>query len=88
MTILQNMSVCTNHTSEYELTVRNCTTAIEIDANATKAFYHRAVAYQRQEEFNSALVDIKAAIKLAPNDANLRAIHETIKKEKAEKENK
>ena len=42
VTILQNMSVCTNNREEYRDTIKNCTKAIEIDQNAFKAFYLRS----------------------------------------------
>ena len=85
MTILQNLSVCTNNTSDWRETIINTTKAIEIDAQAVKAYYLRSVARQKQNEFDNAMADIKAAIKLAPQDTKLRQQFEAIKKEKASK---
>ena len=45
VTILQNMSVCTNNSEDYRETILNCTKAVEIDPNATKAFYLRSIAH-------------------------------------------
>ena len=86
--ILQNMSVCTNNTEDYRETIVNCTKAIEIDANATKALYLRSVAHMKSGDLDEAMADIKAAIKIAPTDGNLRNQFEAIKKEKASKAQK
>lgn len=82
------MSVCTNNTEDYRDTIRNCTKAQEVDANATKAIYLRSVAHMKLGDLDEAMADIKAAIKLSPADGNLRTQFETIKKEKASKASK
>ena len=41
---LQNMSVCTNNTENYQDSVKNCTKAVELDDKAFKALYLRSVA--------------------------------------------
>ena len=82
------MSVCTNNSEDYRDTIKNCTKAIEIDQSATKAFYLRSIAHQKVNEMDNAIADIKAAIRLSPQDTNLRAQFETIKKEKAQKAQK
>ena len=60
------MSVCTNNTGDYRHTIQNCTKALEVDANATKALYLRSVAYMKIGELADAMNDIKSAIKIAP----------------------
>ena len=72
VTILQNMSVCTNNSEDYLETIKNCTKAIEIDSNATKAFYLRSIAHQKVDEIEKAMADIRAAILISPQDTNLR----------------
>ena len=76
---MQNMSVCTNNSEDYIETIQNCTKAVEIDPNATKAFYLRSIAHQKVDELEKAAADIKAAIRLSPQDTNLRAQFESIK---------
>lgn len=88
VTILQNMSVCTNNTEDWRDTIMNCTKAIEIDTNAKKAFYLRSVARVKVNELDEALNDCKAAIKLDAADTTLRAHFESIKREKASKAKK
>jgi tetratricopeptide (TPR) repeat protein len=82
------MSVCTNNTEDFRETVMNCSKANEIDPTATKALYLRSVAHVKLNELDEAMADIKAAIKLAPSDGNLRAHFELIKKERADKAKK
>ena len=82
-TILQNMSVCTNNTGDFKLSIANCTKAVEIDANASKAFYLRSVAHSKLNQWDEALKDIVAAIKISPNDKNLRNHHAAVKDGKA-----
>ena len=77
------MSVCTNNTGDFRHTIQNCTKAVEIDGQATKALYLRSVAHMKVGELAEAMDDIKTAIKIAPADGNLRAQFEAIKKEKA-----
>ena len=88
VTILQNMSVCTNNTEDWRETIVNCGKAIKIDPNAKKAYYLKSVAHTKVNEHDNAMTDIVAAIKLDPADTALRAQHETIKKEKASKNKK
>lgn len=66
------MSVCTNSTEDFRDTITNCAKAITIDASAVKAHFLRSVAYQKQNDLDNAMADIKAAIKLAPQDTKLR----------------
>jgi tetratricopeptide (TPR) repeat protein len=66
------MSVALNSKKEYGLTLHACNKAIEIDATAVKAWYLRSVAYGNMNNFESAISDMKEAIKLSPQDKKLR----------------
>ena len=88
VTILQNMSVCTNNTEDWRDTITNTTKAIEIDPLAKKAFYLRSVARVKVNELDEAIADVKSAIRLDPADTTLRAQFEAIKREKASKAKK
>lgn len=59
-----------------------CTRALKIDEKAVKALYIRSQAYLSNVDLHLAMEDIKAAIKLSPNDKNFRAHFEKIKKQK------
>lgn len=43
-TVLLNIALVCNKTSDYRDTLINCTKALDIDANTTKAYYLRAQA--------------------------------------------
>ena len=60
------MSVMMNKTGDYKETIRHCTKAIEIDSKAIKALFLRSFAYEKVQNFDEALEDVKAAIRLAP----------------------
>ena len=87
-TILQNMSVCTNNTGYYKGTVEQCSQALELDSQAQKALYLRSVAYSKLLHWEESLADIVAAIKLSPNDKNLRQHHAAVKDGMAKAKNK
>lgn len=79
--LLQNIATVCNKSGDYRQAVRNATDAINGDAQAMKAFYQRSIANLHLHYFGDALEDCKAAIKLNPQEASLRAHYEHIKKE-------
>jgi peptidylprolyl isomerase len=79
VTCFQNMSVSLNNLNEHKEAIEMCTLAIERDPKATKAFYQRHIAYMKLKNYDDALTDIKAAIKLSPQDKKFREDLETIK---------
>lgn len=52
--LLQNMSVCTNNTEDWRDSIKQCTKALDIDANAKKALYLRSIAYAKVNELDKA----------------------------------
>ena len=76
--VLQNMSVCTNNTSDFKDTILQCSKAIKIDATATKAWYLRSVANLKLNNFDEAATDCKMAVTLNPSDVNLRNHYKAI----------
>ena len=85
--LYQNVSIAFNKTERFRMAVKKCTNALQIDENAVKALYIRSQAYFGLKQFEEATADIKAAIKLSPQDKNFRALFDKIKKAKVE-ENK
>jgi len=75
--------MCTNVLGRYEETLENCTTAISLNPNALKAFYHRSVANLKLKNFDDALADARKANQIDPKNGAAREIYETIRKEKA-----
>jgi len=49
-----------------------CSRALAVDENAVKAHYYRSVAYTKTKQLDEATQDLKAAIKLSPQDKKLR----------------
>lgn len=78
--MLQNCSVATNNTGDYNTSIVNCTEALRIDPNSAKAMYLRAIALKKTHNYSDAKKDIVAAIKLSPKDKNLRSEYDEIKK--------
>ena len=72
----------TNNTGDYKETLINCSKVIDIDDKTTKAYFLRSKANLKLHNYDEAIDDIKAAIKLSPSDKNLRDEFENIKKER------
>lgn len=81
-TLLVNVCVVCNNTSDYKQTLICATKALDIDEKNSKAFYLRSAANYKLHNYDEATADIKEAIKLSPNDKKLREEFENIKKEK------
>lgn len=82
VTLYQNLSVALNFSGDYKETISMCSLALQIDEKAVKALYLRGIAHMKTQSFDEAGDDIKAAIKLNPQDKKLRAEFETLKTEK------
>ena len=80
-----NLSVSTNNLGRFNETIHNCTKALMIDSQAVKAYYLRAIANSKTNNFEEAIEDIKTAIKLNPGDKALRDEFENIKALKQKK---
>ena len=74
------MSLANNKLGNFKMAIQGCTKALAIDDKAVKALYIRSQAHQSEKDLQEAMNDIKAAIKLSPNDKTFRALFEKIKK--------
>lgn len=83
VTLYQNLSLVLNMSGDYKDTIHNCCLALALDDKAVKALFHRSVAYRNIKQYDEAMEDIKAAIKLSPQDKKLRTEYETLKSEKS-----
>ena len=61
-----------NSCNEYRESIRQTTLALELDPTAVKALYIRCQANRLSKNYDESVADIKAAIKLQPNDKKLR----------------
>jgi len=78
----QNLSVCLNKTGDYKDVILNCTLAIGVNPEAVKAFYQRYLAHLKMKNFEEAMLDIKAAIRISPKEKKFRDDFEMLKAEK------
>ncbi|KAL8424798.1 hypothetical protein Efla_001012 [Eimeria flavescens] len=65
----------------------SCDAALQLDAQCVKAFYRRAVANERLKEYDSGLADVRKALQIVPDDADVLKLKERLEARiKAEKE--
>lgn len=74
--VYANMSACQAKYSHHEFVVANCTSALLIEPNNLKALYRRAQALLCLKDFDQALEDVHAALKIEPDN---RALHKLMK---------
>ena len=82
ITCYQNLSVALNSLGDYKDTIIQCTEALKVDEKASKALYLRGIAHMKMKNFDEATEDLKAAIKISPQDKKLRTEFENLKNEK------
>ncbi|XP_019390083.1 PREDICTED: peptidyl-prolyl cis-trans isomerase D isoform X1 [Crocodylus porosus] len=68
LTCILNVAACKLKQSDWQGTIENCSEALAIDPENTKALYRRAQAWQGIKDFDQALADIKKAQEIAPED--------------------
>ena len=67
------MSLASMKLGRSKIAIDMCSKALIIDDKAVKALYIRSQAYQAAKDLQSSIDDIKAAIKISPNDKTFRA---------------
>jgi len=82
--LFTNMAMASNKTEDFEHCINSCSRALDIDGTHVKALYLRAQAFLATKNYDRALMDTKAGIKLSPNDTNLRALWDKVKIAKKE----
>jgi len=65
--IYTNRAACYHQLYDPKKTAEDCTAALKLNPNQTKALIRRAQAYQSLEKYQEALKDFEAALILAPN---------------------
>jgi len=76
--IMANRAACymTNTTQNYHEAIVDCTNALEINPNYTKALLRRGQAYEALEKYKLALQDMKQVLQLDPtNEVASQAAH-------------
>jgi len=78
--ITLNISLMHFKLKDYENASNMAGQVIEVDPSNPKAYYRRSQAYSAMGNHQGALTDLKTAIKISPQDKNLRADFEKEKK--------
>ncbi|CAI2371110.1 unnamed protein product [Moneuplotes crassus] len=79
-----NIATVLKKMEKWSEVIKSTTAALEIDEHNVKALFFRAIASRNIKDFDTAVNDIKTAIKASPKDKALRKEYEIIKKEKKE----
>ena len=75
----QNLCLVLNKQGNYKETIEFSTRIIEREPTADKALYHRYTANLKLKQYDDAMQDLKAVIKIHPQDKNYRAEFEKLK---------
>ena len=81
---LLNLAACQLKTQDYSDAILSCHKALDIDTKNVKALFRRAQAYSRTADWENAKADLMEAIKLAPNNKDLRNELDLLKKNMSE----
>ncbi|KAJ7326853.1 hypothetical protein JRQ81_016612 [Phrynocephalus forsythii] len=68
LTCYLNIAACKLKLSEWEGAIENCTEALALDPENTKALYRRAQAWEASKDYDQALADLHKAQGIAPQD--------------------
>ena len=82
---MQNLALVASKTGDHKESVKHASKAIAINEKALKALYLRSQAYDKLNQFDEALDDIKACIRLAPNEKLYRDFFEKVKENRKTK---
>jgi len=87
--IYTNRAACYHQLYDPKKTAEDCSSALKLNPNQTKALIRRAQAYESLERYQDALKDFEAALILAPNaDVAIKGatrIRSALRKETKEK---
>jgi|TARA_B110001450_G_C17328067_1_gene362266 tetratricopeptide (TPR) repeat protein len=72
VTTHQNMAMSLNALEKYDEAVFHCEHAIIVNEKSAKAHFIKSQAFEKQQEYEKALISIKKAIVISPNDRKLR----------------
>ncbi|XP_028658489.2 peptidyl-prolyl cis-trans isomerase D [Erpetoichthys calabaricus] len=79
LSCILNVAACKLKLQQWQEAIDSCTEALTLDHSNTKALYRRAQAWQGIKEYDKALVDLKKAQEINPED---KAVHNEMLKVK------
>uniref|UniRef100_UPI00398F1F87 peptidyl-prolyl cis-trans isomerase D n=1 Tax=Pristiophorus japonicus TaxID=55135 RepID=UPI00398F1F87 len=84
-----NIAACKLKQSDWTAAIESCDEALDINQSNTKALYRRAQAWQAKKDYSQALIDLKKAQEITPEDKAINSEILRVKqkiKEQKEKE--
>ncbi|XP_059371998.1 peptidyl-prolyl cis-trans isomerase D [Carassius carassius] len=91
LSCILNTAACKLKLNLWQEAIESCDEALELNQKNTKALFRRAQAWQGLKEFNKAMIDLKKAQEIAPDDKaignEMLKVKQQVKEEK-EKEKK
>jgi tetratricopeptide (TPR) repeat protein len=89
LTLYLNLASCYLKMENYDMALRNCNDALEIDPKSVKALFRRSAAYEAKKDLDNALADIKQCQQLSEvEDKLISKASERVKKEIAKQKDK
>ncbi|XP_060741289.1 peptidyl-prolyl cis-trans isomerase D [Tachysurus vachellii] len=86
LSCILNTAACKLKLQQWQEAVESCNEALEVNQNLAKALFRRAQAWQGLKEFSKAMIDLKKAQEIAPEDKAIA--NEMLKvKQKVKEEN-
>ncbi|KAF1330759.1 Hsp70-like protein, partial [Globisporangium splendens] len=79
LSLYLNLAQCYLKMESWGKAIANCKDALVIDPQNAKALYRRALAYEKEKNIDLAVADVKAALKVAPEDKAIAKLDERLK---------
>lgn len=80
LSIYLNLAMSWLKLEKYERSIENATKALEIDAKSAKALYRRASGLEKLKKYDDAFRDVKAVLKIKPEDKSSLKLQSRIAK--------
>ena len=80
LSIYLNLAMSWLKLEKYERSIENASKALEIDAKSAKALYRRASGYEKLKNYDKAFKDVKAVLKIKPEDKSSLKLQSRIMK--------
>ena len=85
-TLYANCALCFLKKGQYPNCIKSCKNANEFDAGNAKVYYRMALAYKAENDFDRSQDNFKEAIRLDPQNAQLRTEYKQLLETKNKKE--
>lgn len=79
LSLYLNLAQCYLKLELWGKAIANCKDALSLDPVNVKAYYRRALAYEKEKSFELAAEDVKAALQVSPEDKAILKLDERLK---------